>query len=224
MTLATEVNCPNNDDDPMVSINYLSDFGNNYILIPPSTGSGVTTSTKTSVAVSCQNTQCLHNSYMSGDTCTKCPANSISPKGSTSESDCVKCLWGYELSHEMDTECALSESYEEIVSSKGWRIWATNFHTQLWWNWEVDEIELYSNIDCTNLIPNDSGTVIDSGNAGSYWAPEKAFGQSGIWGGRRDSNDLFYIGKMFDSDVELRCVKILNRSAGAAVNEIRVQA
>ncbi len=210
-----------------MSANYLSDYGNNYILVPPSTGSGVTASSKTSVVVSCQKTECLRNSYLSGDTCTKCPPNHTSPKGSTSASDCVKCISGFELAHEFDTECVMSENFKEIVSSKGWRLWATFLHTTSWWRWMVAELELYSDRDCTNLIPNDSGTVIDSAHYDSnpYWGPGNVFGvPNRIWLGLEDSDNVLYIGKTFDSEVELRCVKLLNTGEDAGVTEIRVQA
>jgi len=167
----------------------------------------------------------MRNSYLSNGVCVSCPQNSYSPKGSTSLNSCTKCPDGLYLAHRLGSECSISESYEKITSSKGWRLWAPKEHTSSGWAWDIKEIEYYSTTDCTDKIPNSLGTAFDSGNAGGGWTATEAFGGSWTWGGRRDGNDLFYIGMNYLSEVQLKCVKFFNAAWNdKGASEIRIQA
>ena len=207
----------------MLSITYQADYGEAYIVIPPSQGS-LTSETKTSVEVACQFTQCMRNSYLENDSCTKCPSNSHAPQGSTTASSCTSCIDGFTLTHELDSECSVSQDYKKITSSIGWRVWTTDKHTDLWYSWDISEIEFYETIDCSGEIISNSDTYVESGSAHSYYGPHQAFGGDGIWGGRRDSDNLFYIGMMYDSEVQLKCVKLFIADSNKWTSEVRIQA
>jgi hypothetical protein len=112
------------------------------------------------------------------------------------------------------------------ISSTGWRIWTTAASIpDSDFSWDVSEIEFYGNIDCTgDKIPN-NGTPIDSGNSGSGWGPENAFGGTGswIWGGRyQDVDGPFWIGMNYQNPVSVKCVRVQNYKANAA-EELQIQ-
>jgi len=119
--------------------------------------------------------------------------------------------------------CVLIETFKEIKSSKKWRIWTPDFHTESGWAWDVYDLKFYSNIDCTGTVFND-GTAIDSGNAGGGWGPNSAFDSSNGsgWGGRPDDNNLFWIGMTFQNSKEVKCVSVLDSDKVAT--KLRVQA
>ena len=105
-----------------------------------------------------------------------------------------------------------------------WRIWTTPQHIpDVDWAWDVQELEFYDNIGCTGTkISTNTGTPIDSGNAGSGWAAINAF-SGGAWGGRPNQNGVFYVGMDFQEVVTVKCINIQNTN-GKAANEIRIQA
>jgi hypothetical protein len=209
----TSTACPSNSPT-----SYQSDYGETYIVIPPVDG----VNAKATVEVSCSLSQCLWNSYLSNGVCVQCPNNGISVKGSTSLSDCEPCPGGTYLENPLSAACTISEDYQEITSSKGWRLWAHETHTVSGWAW-VKNLELYSSGDCSGSKIVSDGTSFDSGNADStYWGPERAF-NGGVWGGRQDEFNHFYIGMMFNSAKVVRCVKYTNFGDKPAI-EVRVQA
>merc|ERR1711971_1471416 len=139
-------------------------------------------------------------------------------------SSCTSCIEGFTLTHELDSECSVSQDYKKITSSKGWRVWTTNTQTDSWHSWDVLEIEFYDTIDCSGEIIPNSDEYSVSGSANSYYGPHQAFGGDGLWGGRRDSDDLFYIGMMYDSEVQLKCVKLFISDSNKWTSEVRIQA
>jgi len=210
----TSTACPSNSPT-----SYQSDYGETYIVIPPVDG----VNAKATVEVSFSLSQCLWNSYLSNGVCVQCPNNGISVKGSTSLSDCEPCPGGTYLENPLSAACTISEDYQEITSSKGWRLWAHETHTVSGWAWDVKNLELYSSGDCSGSKIVSDGTPFDSGNADStYWGPERAF-NGGVWGGRQDEFNHFYIGMMFNSAKVVRCVKYTNFGDKPAI-EVRVQA
>ena len=87
----------------------------------------------------------------------------------------------------------------------------------------MSEIEFYDDVDCAgDAIPN-SGSPVDSGNAGSSWGPHQAFSGGGTWGGRQDEDGVYWIGMEYENSVSVKCVRVLNYVSGAA-DELRVQA
>jgi hypothetical protein len=195
------------------SLKYKSDYGQTYILIPPSSGASVIY-----VNVNCAFTSCLANQYKSNGECVQCPNNERSNPGSTSLSDCVECPDGSILPHPLSTQCAVLTTYEEIISATGWRVWAPEFDTYSGWALDIAEIEFYNNLHCSGAsIDTSQGTAIDSGNAHpSAWGPQNAFdGREGsTWGGRSDENGIFYIGMDFGNNMkQVRCVKLHTRDS-----------
>ena len=202
-------------------MSYRSDYGETYILLPPSLDAS-----NISVEVTCgQFSVCLVNQYLSNDVCVQCPDGFHSSEGSTSILDCEECPYGTSLLHSSSKECTISNSFEEIVDATGWRVWASNFDTSSSYAWGIYELEFYGSFDCTGTPINSSeGTPLDSKNAGS--GPEPAFDgntSSGGWGGRRDSNDLYYLGLDFGTKLQqVRCVKLYQKNNHAKT--VRVQA
>ncbi len=133
------------------SLKYTSDYGQTYILIPPSSGASTI-----DVEVNCAFTSCLANQYKTNGECVQCPNNSRSDPGSTSLSDCVECPGGSFLPHPLSTQCAVLTTYEEITSATGWRIWAPEFDTYSGWVLDIAEIEFYNNLDCSGASINTS--------------------------------------------------------------------
>ena len=222
--LNRSVNCPNNSADSLPTAAYHSDWDTTYILIPPSTG-GTTSESQSLVTLSCKQNSCMRNSYLSSATgnCQPCPPNHLSDHGSTALGDCSRCPAGTFIDHKYATACTLSTNYTEFPSLFGWRIWTTPEHIpDSTWLWDVSEIEFYDNVGCTgDAIPN-SGSPIDSGNAGDAWGPEQAFGGGGTWGGRQDEDGAYWIGMQFENSIAVKCVRVLNYIGGAAA-ELQVQ-
>lgn len=206
------------------SLTYESDYGETFILLPPVDGGSTT-----NVVVSCSLTRCLSNQYLSNDECVQCPNNGRSAPGSTSIGDCQECPGGTVLPHPRSMQCALTDNYEQIVSATKWRLWAPDFHTVRGWVWDLLEIEFFGNVDCTgSAIDTSLGTAIDSGNAGgNSWKASNAFDGSmwSAWGGRYDSDNIFYIGMDFGNTLQtVRCVKLHTGDTTNKVVNVRVQA
>ena len=112
--------------------------------------------------------------------------------------------------------------------SKGWRIFASTSQVENEGGWDVKELEFYENEGCSGSpLDQDLGTPIDSGNVDEYysaiWNAEGAFGY-GSWGGQPDEDDKFWLGKQFDSPVDVKCVKIENMGYEEyGANKVRVQ-
>lgn len=217
----SSTNCPNSPGGG----DYKSDYDETYIAIPPATGVPPGNTSKATVRISCTVQKCLWNSYLFGDVCKKCPADSISDEGSMSIASCKSCPGGTYLAHPLSRGCAISETYKERDPSISWRLWAPLGHSQSGWSWDLKEIKFYSSIDCSEgtLIPND-GTSFDSGNAGSSWSSNNAFRDQGIWGGRPENNFL-YIGMTFSTAKKIQCIETKNPSWNdKGVYEMRIQA
>lgn len=216
-SLTTSKTCSSQD-----SLTYQSAYGQTYILLPPVIGVS-----SVEVAVSCLINECLANQYLSNGSCTQCPNDGRSSPGLTALSACEECPGGTFLPHPRSDQCALSDTYEEITSATAWRIWAPDFDTSSGWVMDVGELEFYDNVSCSGIKTDTSGGIpLDSGNAGGVsWVPSNAFDDniSSAWGGRTDSDDIFYVGMDFGTAVEVRCVKLYKTGMHYALN-VRVQA
>lgn len=226
LSLLTEFTCPNTGSSQPPSFSYSSDYGNTWILVPPSETSSTASGLETTVSLTCSLSECGVNQYLDSaeGTCVQCPANQFAEAGSTSIADCTTCPAGTILAHPQATGCSLNSDYDEITSATGWRIWAPDYMTDAGWKWDVEELEFFDNVDCLGSpIDPSAGTAIDSANAGGGWGPENAFG-SWIWGGRANSDGVFYLGKDFGSTTQVvRCIKLYQVTASGAT-EVRVQA
>ncbi len=202
----------------MSSLQYSSDFDNTYILVPPtSTSPGSTTS----VELSCWVSTCAANQYKSFDKCVKCPdLTPRSNEGTNSVDKCFRCDPGLSLPHPLSTTCAISDKILSISSSKGWRVWAPDFHAVNPDRWELSKIEFYSDFTCSGSFIEPVGEAIDSGNYGS--GPEGAFLAADVWDGKKDNTGVFWVGMKFDENKLVQCVKVI--STENSVKEIRVQA
>ena len=118
------------------------------------------------------------------------------------------------------------ESFVEITSSTAWRIFSPSSDLNSGWNWDIPELKLFDNLECSGSpVDTSQGTPIDSAHAGGGWVPGNAFDNSNwsAWGGRPDSNDNFWLGIEFNSKVEVRCIK-LYQGTPAYSDKIRIQA
>ncbi len=205
------------------AITYNTDFGEAWVLIPPSNLLG----SSSVLSYSCEaNSECLANHFLSNGSCSKCPRNSFAEVGSTSISNCKKCPDGTYLSHPLSSNCALSETFHEVQQAKGWRIWAPAAHSTSGWAWAVTNLSFYSDVDCKyfNKI-SPSGKPIDSANAGEYYygaANAFGFGASDTWGGRVDQDQAFWLGMIFDTSKSVKCIKVTSKRNH--VYELRIQA
>ena len=122
----------------------------------------------------------------------------------TAKQACCKCGGGWRY-----------DELVEITASNGWQ-----FFTHRSWIWDIDFIKMYSSSDCdegTYIDPEQHGAVyMDSGNAGGdTYAPENAFREDKIWGGRCEGKyGSLYVGVIFEDDVDVRCVKMKSRQDG----------
>mmetsp|Transcript_4715 Transcript_4715/g.5407 ORF Transcript_4715/g.5407 Transcript_4715/m.5407 type:complete len:557 (-) Transcript_4715:154-1824(-) len=211
-SLITSKRCSSKD-----AFTYKSDYGDTYILFPKSSSSS-------EIRVECVFSECLVNQYLNNNgQCIQCPNGGTSVAGSTSLNDCTECPGGTVLSHPRLSGCVALESYDQITSGTGWRIWAPDYDTYSGWVWDVKELEFYDNLSCSGS-PITGGNAIDSGNAGAGWSADNAFnGRGGTWGGRSDGNDIFYIGLRFGSTSKtVRCLKLYQTDTHVAL-EVRVQ-
>ena len=220
----TAIDCPNTNANPSSTKTYRSDFDTAHVTIPPSSGS-TTPSSETIMSLTCTVADCMQNSYKTNGQCVLCPPNSVAPAGSIDLSACQLCPGGMYLSHKFDSACTLSNEYSEIISSLGWRIWATDYQTIQSWVWDVKELEFYDNESCSGAkIDTSTGNPINSGNAGSGWGPQNAFdGGASVWGGRPNADNLFWLGMEFTSPVSVKCVRVQN-SGDKGTTSLRVQA
>ncbi len=202
------------------SMVYESAFEDTWILVPPSTSSV----NSVTVSLQCEEKEeCVSNHYLENGQCKSCPTNMISNVGSTSIYDCKMCPPGSKLSHPESSHCILTEDYSEITQSTGWRIWAPYFHSTSGWSWAVQRLTFYADLYCqTPLV--ESGSPIDSDNAGEGYGPENAFGLGmyANWGGRVDDNKAFWLGMTFANATRVKCVEL--ESKLNHVTEIRIQA
>lgn len=97
------------------------------------------------------------------------------------------------------------------------------------WKWDVTDLRFYDGYDCDNessfIDPATGTTPIESGSAagspGAYWSASYMFYNGGIWGGRSDDGDDFYVGLEFEESKDVKCIKLNQPSLEAA--EVRVQ-
>ena len=182
-------------------------------------------SNDTDIRVWCQMTSCLQNQYRSDNSCVQCPDNNIAPPGSTDISNCSKCLDGFTVPDPQAKKCALSEDFDEsITSSNGWRIWAPAELSTKPISVRVNNMKMYSTSDCTGnevVIDLADVTLVHSGSAPKN-TPDKAFQDKDRWGGKPDDDGLFYLGVMFNQHVTVRCMRI--SFGNKYMTEIRVQA
>lgn len=174
--------------------------------------------------ISCVVSTCGVNQYMSNNVCVQCPDNMRSDVGSTSQSDCEPCPPGSELAHPQASVCPVTDFFDNSIDSAlGWRIWAADYHTTRDWVLDVDLIKFYSSSDCAGSDIDPTGTPVDSGNAGSGWGAVNAFTNGDAWGGRKDDDDYFWLGMMFDTEKTVRCL-FIDLNDGNELKEMRVQA
>jgi hypothetical protein len=209
----------------MKSVTYMSDYGNTYLLLPPTTGSNVPLDAKTKVEVTCTVNQCMINQYVTDEECIQCPPNTRAPQGSVSLSSCIRCPGGTYLAHPLSSDCALSTEFSQMFISKGWRVWSNDFHLDYWGEWwKINELEFYSTLGCEDgtKIDTSTGTPIASGAYNDSYGASKAFG-GGSWLGKPDEDNFTWVGMMFTSDTNVRCVKVF-AGDNYKSTELRVQA
>jgi len=156
---------------------------------------------------------------------------SISPQNSTSYPTMVpsspindlesNCPGGFKL---VNSTCTISETFEEITSSKRWRVWATKDHLNTEEVWDINDLAFYDNYNCIGSKLND-GKPIESGHYPSSYVPARAFdgNTSTIWGGQEDEDSLFWLGMEYNISRNVSCVSILDID-DRGVREVRVQA
>jgi len=132
-----------------------------------------------------------------------------------------KCPGGYEL---VNSTCIVSEIFEEITSSKKWRVWATKNHLDTENVWNVNDLAFYDNYNCTGSKLND-GEPIESGHYPTSYVSANAFdgNTSTLWGGQEDEDGLFWLGMEYNILSQVSCVSILD-VGNRGVTELRVQA
>jgi len=126
---------------------------------------------------------------------------------------------------EEDGKCIWRGPDRSITKALGWRILTHKSKTGSGWALDINELDFYSETSCdenSKVIPN--GIAIDSGNAGRGWGPEKAFDNSGSWGGRSDDKDEFWLGMVFDEMTTVKCMGVIQSSTSHFATEWTVQA
>jgi hypothetical protein len=160
----------------------------------------------------------------SSSVCVDCPAGSVSVEASVGPESCVSCLEdGLEPVGPKSKDCVVSRNADPTRKTGSlWRIIVPLAHTAPGTFYlDVTELEFYSLEDCSNSsrISTKGGFPFDSANYGD--GPEKAFNMSGLWRGKMDSRNLFYLGMDFKKSVTVSC--IIYRQPSIMANEIRVQ-
>lgn len=145
------------------------------------------------------------------------PTMSSAPT-SPSESSCPG---GFEL---INSNCTISESFEEIMSSNKWRIWAAKNQLDNENVWDVNDLAFYDTHNCMGSKLN-YGQPIESGHYSDSYVPANAFDGNTTtrWGGDEDEDGLLWLGMEFDILTQINCISILDVS-GRGVTELRVQA
>jgi len=219
VTLQNEIECPNTGE-ANTSLTYQTLYGETWVAIPPV--KDTTSAAKTiKINIGCSLSKCNENFFLDNGVCVKCPNGSYSEAGATSVSQCSACPGGT-TTLPNQSGCFLSETWESFVSAKGWRIWAPDYHIISGWAWDVEVLELYEDENCQGSRIFPSGTAIASGSANESWGPDGAF-DGFAWGGRPDSDGVFWLGMLFSSDVTVRCVKMKHYGDKPA-SEMRIQA
>lgn len=222
MSLQIEATC----GPDMATLEYQSaGFGDVYILIAPN--SATLTDASIDISSACGGiTSCHANQYLSDGLCEDCPTGFVSMAGSSGINDCFPCTqYGAQPIHPTASKCVLPSSPARgNPSGQSWRFLTYSDLLSTSWIWDVTFIEFYQSPDCSGeaLDTSDAANAaIDSGNAGDFWRPQKAFQDSGTWGGRSDENDVFYIGYHFPSDQTIRCAVL--RQASKQARKVFVQ-
>jgi len=119
--------------------------------------------------------------------------------------------------------CTFREMKKVEYSTK-WRLWAKDKPYPIW---DVYEVSFYSSRDCTGQ-KHTHGTAIASRSHGCCHE-NNAFdsNENSSWGGR-PNDDAFgsqlWIGKEFDKQVQIRCVKFVQTRNSHGADEVVVQA
>lgn len=104
----------------------------------------------------------------------------------------------------------------DVFRAREWRVFAPRPWIQRD-KWDITEIAFYSSDNCAenSRLDTSRGTVVSSGTAGAGFGAHHAFDRNSrtIWGGRRDSQDQFFVGIDFLSPVTVKCVKVTQRGA-----------
>jgi hypothetical protein len=200
----------------MPSLKYKSDYDETFVLFPATRVKGETT-----IEASCSVMKCSHNQYKKNGQCMPCPFDKPrSNAGSTTIRRCFRCPAFTELPHPLAPLCTLSNQILHKSRSKGWRIWAPDYHTVSKNRWGVKSLEFYPSNDCSGSKHEADGVAIDSGNFEG--GPEGAFEDNKSWIGKKDNDETFWIGMIFSDTKQVRCVKVINTFN--SVKNIRVQA
>lgn len=116
-----------------------------------------------------------------------------------------------------------------LLESSRWKLVVEESQAEVTYLWDVVELELYSDYDCTSSFKLDltDGEPIDSMHySGSGdWGPENAFDGdvNSRWGGRQDATGRFWIGIDFvPNTLRVRCIK-LTQFGGNHANELSLQ-
>jgi len=120
----------------------------------------------------------------------------------------------------------VSNDFQPVSEARGWRVWATIFQTEQDWLLDITELEFYDTLDCSGSPINPAlGVSVESGNAGSGWGAENAFDSTtfSAWGGRPDSDGIFYLGKVHTTEIGVRCVRVTTEY-GKGFKEMYIQA
>mmetsp|Transcript_18375 Transcript_18375/g.22495 ORF Transcript_18375/g.22495 Transcript_18375/m.22495 type:complete len:983 (-) Transcript_18375:152-3100(-) len=206
----------------MHSLQYQSDYDETYVLIPSTKVADTPAGSITKVNISCSVSRCANNQYKLNGKCSQCPEDRPrSNTGSTSISNCFACPVGTSLTHPLATICTLSDDFSPIKASKGWRLWAPDYHTTSGNRWGVKLMEFYETMDCSGTPYNPRGNAINSNNFGT--SPDLVFSDdSSVWTGKKDSDGAIWIGMLFFQEKSVQCVKLV--CTNNSVREVRVQA
>jgi len=110
------------------------------------------------------------------------------------------------------------------VSSTKWRVLSVPDHLYDSGTWDIVDLQFYSQVDCSENIVGER-SIINS-NYHVCCPPEWAFNTDGVrnwWGGRPDSEGLFWLGKEYGSPKTVGCVALYDGNSHSA-KEVRVQA
>lgn len=164
---------------------------------------------------------------MDNGACEQCPLGSVSLAGSVSAADCFDCMqYGADPIHFAYPDCLLpNDPVKGAPSGKSWRLLTNSDLTDVYWVWSVRRIQFFETSDCSGipLDTSDAAQAFDSGNAGDFYGPYRAFQDNALsWGGRRDAYRVFFVGYTFPIDRTVRCMN-LDQSGAQLTKKIFIQ-
>jgi hypothetical protein len=216
------ITASNNCTVPKTAV-YSAEYGRTFVLVVAD--KNVASSTLVRLSSMCDVLNCHAGQFMSSSSvCVDCPAGSVSVEASVGPESCVSCLEdGLEPVGPKSKDCVVSRNADPTSNTGSlWRIIVPLAHTASG-SIEVTELEFYSLEDCSNSsrISTKGGIPFSSGSS-STSGPEKAFNNvNGLWRGKMDSRNLFYLGMDFNKTVTVSC--IIYRQPSIMAKEIRVQ-